>query len=167
MQNYWNLRLACKQQQLYGPVNYRDFRDTGPWALKASLKTSVLAASKIDSGSSFHSWEKSFFFIYIGPATSIYKFKWVVISCLAFLLFKVIWNFYCRVPVTILYKFVNLVCFLLCSSDGHFSSSSKLATVPGVRWVHFLTKRARGEYFRNFWVGMCRWDPGTLNLYQS
>ena len=21
----------------------------------------------------------------------------------------------------------------------------------------------RGEYFRNFWVGMCRWDPGTLN----
>ena len=26
---------------------------------------------------------------------------------------------------------------------------------------------ARGWYFRNFWVGMCRWDPGTLNLYQS
>ena len=25
----------------------------------------------------------------------------------------------------------------------------------------------RGGYFRNFWVGMCRWDPGTLNLYQS
>ena len=25
----------------------------------------------------------------------------------------------------------------------------------------------RGRYFRNFWVGMCRWDPGTLNLYQS
>ena len=24
-----------------------------------------------------------------------------------------------------------------------------------------------GEYFRNFWVGMCRWDPRTLNLYQS
>ena len=22
----------------------------------------------------------------------------------------------------------------------------------------------RGGYFRNFWVGMCRWDPGTLNL---
>ena len=22
-------------------------------------------------------------------------------------------------------------------------------------------------YFRNFWAGMCRWDPGTLNLYQS
>ena len=22
-------------------------------------------------------------------------------------------------------------------------------------------------YFRNFWVGMCRWDPGTLSLYQS
>ena len=25
----------------------------------------------------------------------------------------------------------------------------------------------RGGYFRNFWVGMCGWDPGTLNLYQS
>ena len=24
-----------------------------------------------------------------------------------------------------------------------------------------------GGYFRNFWVGMCRWNPGTLNLYQS
>ena len=24
-----------------------------------------------------------------------------------------------------------------------------------------------GGYFRNFWVGMCCWDPGTLNLYQS
>ena len=24
-----------------------------------------------------------------------------------------------------------------------------------------------GEYFRNFWVGMCCWDPGTLNLYQN
>ena len=21
-----------------------------------------------------------------------------------------------------------------------------------------------GGYFRNFWVGMCRWDPGTLSL---
>ena len=24
-----------------------------------------------------------------------------------------------------------------------------------------------GRYFRNFWVGMCRWDRGTLDLYQS
>ena len=24
-----------------------------------------------------------------------------------------------------------------------------------------------GGYLRNFWLGMCRWDPGTLNLYQS
>ena len=24
-----------------------------------------------------------------------------------------------------------------------------------------------GGYFKNFWVGMCRWDPETLNLYQS
>ena len=26
---------------------------------------------------------------------------------------------------------------------------------------------SRGENLRNFWVGMCRWDPGTLSLYQS
>ena len=24
-----------------------------------------------------------------------------------------------------------------------------------------------GAHFRNFWVGMFRWDPGTLSLYQS
>ena len=24
-----------------------------------------------------------------------------------------------------------------------------------------------GRYFRNFWVGVCRWDPETLILYQS
>ena len=24
-----------------------------------------------------------------------------------------------------------------------------------------------GGHFRNFWVGMCHWDPGTLDLYQS
>ena len=24
-----------------------------------------------------------------------------------------------------------------------------------------------GGYFRNFWVEMCRWDPGILSLYQS
>ena len=35
MQNYWNLYLACKQQQLYGPVNYRDFRETDPWTANA------------------------------------------------------------------------------------------------------------------------------------
>ena len=29
MQKYCNLYLACKQQQLYGPVNYPDFWQTG------------------------------------------------------------------------------------------------------------------------------------------
>ena len=70
------------------------------WALKASLKASVLAASIIVSGSSFHSLtvlgKKLYYFIYISPATSIYKFKWAVISCLAFLLSEVIWNYYCQ-----------------------------------------------------------------------
>ena len=27
-----------------------------------------------------------------------------------------------------------------------------------------LETRGEGGYFGNFWVGMCRWDPGTLNL---
>ena len=31
----------------------------------------------------------------------------------------------------------------------------------------FRRKDRGGGYFRNFWVGMCRLDPGTLNLYQS
>ena len=31
----------------------------------------------------------------------------------------------------------------------------------------FRSLKSRGGHFRNFWVGMCRWDPGTLNLYQS
>ena len=30
-----------------------------------------------------------------------------------------------------------------------------------------LGKNPGGGYCTNFWVGMCRWDPGTLNLYQS
>ena len=30
-----------------------------------------------------------------------------------------------------------------------------------------LPKSRGGGPFRNFWVGMCRWDPGTLDLYQS
>ena len=34
MQKYWNFYLACKQQQFCGPVNYRDFRETGPSELK-------------------------------------------------------------------------------------------------------------------------------------
>ena len=65
------------------------------WALKASLKASVLAASIIVSGSSFHSLTdlgESYIYIYISPATSIYKFKWVVISCLEFRLTEVPYN---------------------------------------------------------------------------
>ena len=28
-----------------------------------------------------------------------------------------------------------------------------------------IGKEAGGRYFRNFWVGMCRWDPEIVNLY--
>ena len=30
-----------------------------------------------------------------------------------------------------------------------------------------VTPPGGGGYLRNFWVGMCRWDAGTLNLCQS
>ena len=40
--------------------------------------------------------KKSYIYIYISPATSIYKLRWVVISCLAFLLSELIWNYYCQ-----------------------------------------------------------------------
>ena len=47
------------------------------------------------------------------------------------------------------------------------------ATPLGTGFQFTPTKRIEHEYipggghFRNLWVGMCRWDPGTLNLYQS
>ena len=31
----------------------------------------------------------------------------------------------------------------------------------------FFSPGGGGGHFRNFWVGMCCWDPGTLDLYQS
>ena len=71
---------------------------------------------------------KKAIFMNISPATSIYNFKWVVISCLVFLLSKVIWNFYCQDAI---YDLVQvclscLICFLICSNDGHFSSPVNL-----------------------------------------
>jgi len=29
------------------------------------------------------------------------------------------------------------------------------------------TRVPEGGYFRNFGLGMCHWDPGTLSLYLS
>ena len=39
--------------------------------------------------------------------------------------------------------------------------------VIDTRGVASISPGGGGGYFRNFWVGMCRWEPGTLNLYQS
>ena len=39
--------------------------------------------------------------------------------------------------------------------------TSLLASSP------LLVSPGGGGYFRNFLVGMCRWDPGTLDPYQS
>ena len=35
MQSYWNLDLKCRRRQLTGPVNYRNFRETGPRTIDA------------------------------------------------------------------------------------------------------------------------------------
>ena len=49
-----------------------------------------------------------------------------------------------------------------------FSPSLGCATLTNNRRHLGLDKlTVPGRYFRNFWVGMCRWDPGYLNLYQS
>ena len=37
--------------------------------------------------------------------------------------------------------------------------------VYSLLYVDHITHLTPGGYFRNFWVGMCRWDPKTLNLY--
>ena len=47
IQNCWNLYLACKQQQVYGPVNYQCFRETEP---RAALEpgTAVLRDRRVE-----------------------------------------------------------------------------------------------------------------------
>ena len=49
----------------------------------------------------------------------------------------------------------------------HFTPVTPVICLAGLSPVVVdTTARGRG-YFRNFWVRMCCWDPGTLNLYQS
>ena len=38
MQNYWNLDLNVNGNNFFtGPVDYRDFRETGPWTFVCCL----------------------------------------------------------------------------------------------------------------------------------
>ena len=61
MQKYCNLYLACKQQQLYGPVKYRGFRETGLWYV--AHVTAAMSVVKYKNVS-LDRWElKSFFII--------------------------------------------------------------------------------------------------------
>ena len=54
----------------------------------------------------------------------------------------------------------------------HFYAVAVHTTTPGgFSCPHGCYPLSGGEYFRTFWVGMwgcgmCRWDPGTLSLYQ-
>ena len=45
--------------------------------------------------------------------------------------------------------------------------TKKLAFVERWPLVEVRLYSGGGGPFRNFWVGMCRWDRGTLDLYQS
>ena len=52
-----------------------------------------------------------------------------------------------------------------CSHAKHVTSRIILPRVFGRR--EEIPWGGGGGYLRNFWVGMCHWDPGTRNLYQS
>ena len=39
--------------------------------------------------------------------------------------------------------------------------------IPGLQTAVNYDPGGGGGYFRNFWGGVCRWYPGTLDLYQS
>ena len=43
----------------------------------------------------------------------------------------------------------------------------RLIVELGLEHLYLACIKARGRYFRNFWVGICHWDPGTLSLYHS
>ena len=52
-------------------------------------------------------------------------------------------------------------CVLVCKTAVQLCS---------IYWRSYAVSQTRvrwGGSFRNFWVGICRWDPGTLWLYQS
>ena len=69
----------------------------------------------------------------------------------------------------------NLICVLFWSDIADRTSpvllgiaNAVLMIVPAIFIAATPVDAASpGGYFRNFWVGMCRWDLGTLNLYQS
>ena len=51
------------------------------------------------------------------------------------------------------------------STIRHTCPKGKLFLFPSLK--HPGDRGGGGKYFRNFWVGMCHWDPGTLSLYQN
>ena len=87
LQNYWNLDPGCKQQQLSGPVNYRDFRETDQSACKMGLKIVIkntylllifcyisFAPDTVFFSTYLRSWRRSLFFITIfSPKKATFK----------------------------------------------------------------------------------------------
>ena len=50
-------------------------------------------------------------------------------------------------------------------SDRNDTNTIPFGAAQTSIWLIQESTPGGGGYFRNFWVGMCRWDPGTLNLY--
>ena len=58
--------------------------------------------------------------------------------------------------------------FLLHDSENDlYSETSSYSHLCLTYHLGIVHGKGGGGYIRNFWVGMSRWDPGTLNLYQS
>ena len=49
----------------------------------------------------------------------------------------------------------------------NYNYDHKQQTLKNTKQKQIKIPVGGGGYFRNFWVGMCHWDPATLNLYQS
>ena len=49
----------------------------------------------------------------------------------------------------------------------NYNYDHKQQTLKNTKQKQIKIPVGEGGYFRNFCVGMCHWDPATLNLYQS
>jgi len=46
-----------------------------------------------------------------------------------------------------------------------YNVSSSITPIPKIFVIKVVILPGGGRYFKNVWVGMCHWDPGTLSLY--
>ena len=61
----------------------------------------------------------------------------------------------------------SLICYLRQLKRDHLIDDCTFQKVLPNGSTHMEFFMVPGWYFRNFWEGMCRWNTGTLSLYQS